>query len=384
MDTGKKQPLYSVIMESLRQEIQQGRLKPGDKLLTEQELAEKYDVSRITSKRALEELEHAGLIYRVRGSGSFVADRISGEIGKKAPTLNVIALLLPFGSSKGGGVDLIHGIENVAQKNDYYLSIHNTNRTWQNERQLILKLIHDGVKGIILYPFSTVGNLDLLNILAHNNYPIVMIDKYIHDLPINSVVSDNFLGSYQITEYLIKSGHSKIAFISDDSIDMSSSLRERYLGYCKAMTDYSIPLTVDNIISSYMSLVPNEKLCHDLIDQSVEDKDIGFFTQFLQNLFKNQNITALEASKDYIASCLMKAAKTIGICVPEDLSIVGFDNLDLSALLEVPLTTMNQDFYRMGEKAAEIVLNKIRNPRSEYQKVVIPVEMIVRKSVQKI
>ena len=144
-----------------------------------------------------------------------------------------------------------------------------------------------------------------------------MVDKYIHDLSISSVVSDNFLGSYKLTEYLIKSGHSRIAFISDDLIDMSSSLRERYLGYCKAMADYNIPLTVDNIISSYMSMVPNEKLCRNLINESVEDNDIGFFTQFLKEFVKNQKMTAFEASKDYIASCLMKGAKTLGINVPE-------------------------------------------------------------------
>ena len=107
-------PLYIQIMDCLKEKIKNGEFQPNKRLPTEKELAEEFNVSRITSKRALEELEREGIIYRKKGSGSYLRHKAynSANVGNVANSsrINVVALVIPFGEPMGGSVDIIQGI----------------------------------------------------------------------------------------------------------------------------------------------------------------------------------------------------------------------------------------------------------------------------------
>lgn len=378
--------LYKQIIDYLKEKINSGEIQPNKKIPTEKELAEQFDVSRITSKRALEELCKEGLIYRVQGSGSFVTPReeksepvktiASSTFGQQ----KIISIVLPFKASMGKLVDAIRGATDFLYSKGYYLGVHNTSRDLHQEKITLTRLVKDGVHGIIYYPLSDSKNLEVMSALCMNNYPIVSIDKYFDSLPVSSVVSDNFNGGYMITSYLIRLGHERIAFVSDAHIEGATSIRDRYFGYCKALKDHNINIDHDIINIGFYDILKQQD---PVLMNSARNNNYTIDKTYLSNIVRNlllQGVTAIQAINDDIGTYIEKVCLEMGVRVPEDLVITGFDNIELSEHVDVPLTTVAQDFYEIGKRAAEIVVEYIEGGRVECTKETIPVNVIERSS----
>ena len=376
-----KKLLYKEIMEYLTAKIEQQEFRPDDLLPSEFELAKQFNVSRITAQKALDELQNDGLIYRVRGKGSFVSGSAKLKSHKPDQSLKVIALVIPFGSSFGRSLDLIQGLSGILSKQGYYLTVHISHYSIEEERELLNNLVKDGVTGIIIYPFSHRYNVDLVNRLLLDNYPIITIDKYYDALPVSSVYSDNFSGSYQAATHLIQLGHRNIVFVSDRDLMSANSVNERYFGFCKALKDHDLPITDDNLIcidyrnneELFQAIINNEPVAHNLLEPFKK-----IISQLLNN--KKKHFTAIHGLNDYLTLFFLKAALAMGVRVPYEMSFVGFDNIDYSAFFEIPLTTVEQDFKKIGEEAGILMLNRIANPEDEYKRVHLPVKLIIRKS----
>jgi DNA-binding LacI/PurR family transcriptional regulator len=358
--------LYEKIINYLRQEIESQRFKPGDKLPTEMELAERFGVSRITSKRALADLSAEGLIYRVRGSGSYVANLGKTERlnNSKVDYSRVVPFVLPFDVSNGGIMQVVAGASRVMAEKGYILSVHCCNNDINEEKEVLHRFYENKAAGIIHYPISDRKNLEIMNLLYLNNYPIVTIDKYYESLPISYAVSDNLSGAYEAVNYLIKLGHKKIAILSDNKIEDATSIRNRYFGYCKALNENKITID-DRLVKMGIMKADSD---YDLVIKGA-----------LKELF-SYGITAICGINDYIASSLMKGASELGISVPSQLSVIGFDNLEFGKYLSVPLTTVQQNFYQIGKVAARLLLDRIENRSHEYFKSIIPTKLIERNS----
>jgi GntR family transcriptional regulator of arabinose operon len=370
-DSKRNKAMYIQIADDIRRKILNKLINEDEKLPSEAELADQYNVSRITSQKALNVLANEGLIYRVKGSGSFVAKQ--NQVNSKK-ALDMIAIILPFDHVHGGGMDILRGAETVASENGYYVSLHNSQRSPTTEREIILQLLKDGVSGIIYYPMHTSENFDLLYMLTADKYPIVMIDKYAQDIPIDSVVSDNISGGYMMTEYLIKSGHKNIAFVSGEPMDQLSSEKERFLGYFKALRDNDVPINIDNVIYNFSDLAGKWHL--DRIDN---EKFFCILLDYILNL--KERITCIQAVSDSVAIDILKAAQLMKLCIPQELSIVGFDNLDMTTLVTPSLTTVKQDFCEIGARGAELAIGRIKNPNKDIEHIRIDVELIIRESV---
>lgn len=353
---------YIVIKEEILNKIIKGFYKSGDRIPSENELAEMYKVSKITTKRSLDELEKDGHIYRIKGSGSFVSDQVQRNGFNH---LNMIAMVLPLGSSTGGGMDLFYSVEKIAKEHGYYVSIENTHSSCEKEREIILSLLRDNIKGIIYYPAYTSENFDLIKKLSIEGYPLVIIDKSIYDINIDTVVCDNYTGSYNLTKHLLNTGHKKIAFISEETIDETSSIRERFLGYCDALVEENISLDIDLIM--YKTAYRHKKT-----------KDNIFIKEVIKKIKENRSISALQVSTDVLAVELIKYCNMEGINVPEDISIVGFDNLDIASYISPALTTVRQNFKNIGENAAQLILKRLEDNGRKAEKVLIETELIVR------
>jgi GntR family transcriptional regulator of arabinose operon len=359
---------YVQIADDIRDMIKSGHYKKGDKILSEQELAEKYNVSRITTRKALDDLVSEGLIYRVRGSGSYVADLKDSTTQKSS--IDMIAVILPFSPATGGGMSILQGAEEVANKHGYYISLHNSDGSRRKEREILLRLTKDSMKGIIYYPYYTAENFDLINMLVSEKYPIVMIDKYIYDIDMDCVVSDNFRGSYELTQYLIKLGHRNIAFFCDDYIDERSSLRERYLGYSRALYDNNIELNIENVV---YEAVPEGPVS--------EKENLEYHAQLLERMRTGSTaVTAIEAASDITAIEMLNAAAQLGVKVPDDITIVGYDDQNIASMAYPPLTTIRQDFKGMGMQAAQLLLERIKDPNKKSSTIRLPVELVKRQS----
>lgn len=375
-----KETLYSKISEYIRNKIENEEILPDERIPTEGELSALFNVSRITSKRAMEELERERLIYRRRGKGSFVAhkEEIKVEIQSK-PNISsveskIIAIVAPFPDSSGMIMQTINGILEVLNLKGYYLTVHNFNYDIEKERNLIKSLYNDQVRGIIYYPLCANKNYDFLYNLVLNRFPIVTIDKYFEGIDISYVMTDNFDGSYKAVSYLIKLGHKRIAYLADNRIDMAVSVRLRYYGYCNALINNGFPID-DTIIKLDLYSQFNVDLDGNIKGEEYNNK-LGGLVKDLMNM----GVTAIHTENDDIAINLISICNNIGIKVPEQISIIGFDNLDISEQISVPLTTIEQNFHEIGKMAAEVIINKIENGNNNYEKIILPAKLIERES----
>ncbi len=377
----KNKLLYEQIVDYLRNKIVNKEYETDEKLPTELELANKFGVSRITSKRALEELKQQGLIYRVRGSGSFVAqmdDVRNTQLNipyQKSNANKVIALVVPLGNIGSGSIKdaidgIVRGVSEVLNRKGYYLSIHSEHRDVSKEKDTISKLYQDQVEGIIYYPISDRENLELLNTLNLEEYPIITIDKYFENIPISYVVTDNARGGYNATKYLIDLGHKNIAYVSDVTIESASSVRQRYFGYCKALKESGIPINNELVKVGYKKVETKPVYTKSLYEKIIQE-------------FVGKKVTGIVAVNDTVASFFMRAAIDLKIKVPEDISIIGFDNMELAKYLHIPLTTISQDFYEMGRIASRLLIDRIESGKHNYSEIMLPAELIIRNSCTK-
>lgn len=366
MDDDKKS-LYSQIVEYLIDMIKNKEVLPGDKLPTELELMEKFNVSRITAKRALEELKNKGLIYRKKGQGSFLNNSYLNE---KSNPQKIVSMIIPHETSTGRFIDYIRGAADYLYSIGYFLSVNCTDGDEAKERDFLINMSKMGVSGIIYYPTNGMKNFDIISVLYMNKFPIVLLDKYFSSLPLSYSVSDNFQGGYKACMHLIELGHRNIAYMSSINIDKTSSVRDRFLGYCKALKESNIDIKVEFILGEFLNSLPYK---------SSEDEKSKYIAKLLEKLLDN-DITAIIAENDYVAVDIMKAIELMNISIPNDISLIGFDNIPVLDQMNLPLTTMEQDFYEIGRKAAEIIYDIIEGKAKKQVKEITEVKLVKRKS----
>lgn len=378
MSVSKSQkPLYSVIKDELQSKIDQGDYQPDQQLPTENELSSLYSVSRITTRRALEELEREGYIYRIQGSGSFVKRAEAAPERQTPAPLSfaevepgpIISMILPH-LDEGAMVGYIRGASDYLNRLGYHLSVHTSNSDPALEEELLESMPGRGSSAVILYPLNDSCSFERLNRLYLMDFPIVTIDKEMSGMPIPSVVSDNFGGVYEAVSRLIDLGHRRIAFFSNAAIESVSSVRSRYFGYCKAMKDRGVP-----ILPELVRLGANKEL-----------KAAGktaFFSGLL-NGYRENGITAVQVENDLIAVQLLLYAQQLDMRIPDDLSIFGFDNNPICEMLHIPVATVGQNYDEIGRTAAELLIRRLRQGQAGTGQHVVPVSLIERKSVHRL
>jgi DNA-binding LacI/PurR family transcriptional regulator len=367
-----KKPLYIKIIEHVKDQIHNNELKPYQQVPTEMELAERFKVSRITSKRALAELEKEGLIYRERGKGSFVKpqdvkESPSPRRGSAIKEMSkVISLIVPKQEMDSRPFDYIVGVNNYLASRGYYLSVHTYHGKLDVARTLLQDLPRKGVGGIIYYPVNEGANLDILHILSLEGYPVITVDKYL-PVPVHYVVSDNFGGGRMAVTHLIENGHTRIGYLSIHGLDAATSVRERFFGYCQGLRDYGLAVDQNRVVLGFI---------HQIRESS--DK-LDVYKKLVETMLR-QDVSAIQMMNDITAIQLIRACAEMGIRIPDQLSVIGFDDLEISSQLDVPLTTIAQDFVEIGRKAAEVLLDQVESKIQEQQRLIIPVKLVERSS----
>ncbi|MGY3703809.1 hypothetical protein BW731_03145 [Vagococcus martis] len=348
-----KQPLYKKIYQELKKDILTGVYLEETQVPTELELSEKYDVSRITSKRALMELETEGLIYRVRGKGSFVKKR--QEVAQQEKN-NTLLFVMPFAQNEGLG-NYAEGILASLNASDYRL--HMQSHDWlQTEDALYLS---SDYAGVIYYPINMQESIDFLYQCHMQNIPVVLLDKQIEKIHYPCVVADNESGGSLASKELISKGYDEVIFVSGTGLTESSSVRDRYMGYLSAVYE--------------ASLIPQH-----IVKTPVQTMDQLFESVYDVMCHNKKESVGLVCENDIVAIRLMTYLKQQGMDIGEKIGIIGFDNIQATQLVDPPLTTIAQDFYRMGEVAGEVLLKQL-NKEPVYSLVnVIPVSIIPRQS----
>lgn len=340
-----KKPIYQEIYDFLAKKILTGELAVGEQVPTEQSLAQSFHTSRITSKRALTDLENKGLVERIQGKGTFV--KAAGEHVPQQPQKKIL-FLSPFPNQHDLG-NFTAGMLPYLTSQGYQLHIQDdTYLTQPNFFELI-----DQYDGMIYYPLFSNSNLAILYQLAYQKFPIVLLDKKVEELDLPLVTADNFGGVYTATKRLLQT-HERIAFLHHTPLGQISTVRQRYLGYLQALLE----------AGQSFQTAPNTDASQD---------DAALLQSYLDN-----GVSAVIAENDLVAIHFMKVAKQAGINIPEQLSIVGFDNIQAASLVEPALSTISQDFLAMGEAAASMLLQVIA--KKEPANVEVPVQWIERES----
>ena len=208
-----------------------------------------------------------------------------------------------------------------------------------------------------IIPGSCAGSIFLST--ESFDIPVVFFDFYVKDSNIDSVVIDNFYSGYQLTNLLIKKGHTHIGFVGN--IYSTSSIQDRFLGYYRSLLEHKIPLNFAYVISDR-----NED--GQLIDLQLPEK----------------MPTAFVCNNDQVAYYFINKLKEHGVRVPEDCSIVAFDNTIFSTISGPPITTVDTHVEELVEVVSKVIIKKINVPNKTYNRILVKASIIERESVRKV
>jgi DNA-binding LacI/PurR family transcriptional regulator len=363
--TNNPLPLYHQIKLMIISDIQKRKLQKGDCIEKEFDLCKKYKVSRITIRRAISELVRENILYRVSGKGTYVARPLKLD-DDSMDNENQIAFVVPDVQDLVGSV-IYSGIEDEAEKRGYEVIIHSAGRNIDRENYYLSRLIKRNGLGAVILPNWGKSNAIQIFELKRHNFPFVLIDRYFRDIETDYVITDNLAGAFELVSYLISLGHKRIGFIG--SLDATSG-NDRLEGYKKALSKHGLIIEEELIVS----LDPNR------FATSQMEPEGGGYSECKKLLKLKSPPTAIFASCDPLAYGAIRAIKDVDLKVPEDISVVGFDDLKFSSLLDVPLTTAAQPFREIGAKAMEILLDKIEGKNNENQQIILKPKLIIRKS----
>lgn len=347
------QPLYKKILTDLREEILSGKLTVEEQLPTEKELSDRYQVSRITSKRALNELEQEGLIYRVRGKGSFVkAKETSATTIEESFVIknNKALFILPFLNDLSVG-NFTEGLLPTLQQEQIEVSM----ATLDVFKQKTVDELTQEYDGLIYYAEDTDLYLDILVKLSMKHFPVIVLDKKHFELNFPTILSDNVNGGFLATQQLINQGHERIAYLFGNTTH-PQSVKNRYVGYLYALNQADIAF--------HTSSGDEKATNNDLIEYLTEN-----------------NITGIVCENDLVAIEAMRILKQHHYHVPDDFSIIGFDNIQASQFVDPPLTTIAQDFTLIGAIAGETLITWLKTKKMP-QDQKVPVRLITRQSTK--
>lgn len=353
-------PMYQIIMNDLRGRIAASDFDYEQPLCTEKSLCAAYAVSRITAKRAIDELEKAGLIYRKRGVGSFVKSAAEAEAPPVLLQSRSIALMIPFSISRGGIFATIEAASTALAKVGVSLNFHVYSPGPANEEDMLRGLYRNGVGGIIYYPSTGRLPVDALDLFCNDQKPVVIIDKPNPYPRYSSVICDNFSGSYEITSHVLSYGHKNICYLSRYTGEEVSSIRDRYNGYMQALADAGID-------------APRFVQVEPFNDEA--DMDYPMLKHVINTLY-HENVTAIICENDEVAFNAHMSCRSLSLRPGEDISLTGFDNIHWATIGSAQITTAEQNFHGIGEEAARIILQQDYRPVHS----LIPVKLVPRTS----
>ncbi|UOF88717.1 GntR family transcriptional regulator [Fodinisporobacter ferrooxydans] len=357
MDT----PLYEKIFLELLEQIRSGILKPNDRVPSEKELADQYQVSRITSKKSLEKLAQLGVIERIRGKGSYVSDSLPDltkleQPGTQSQSLEteknpngLIGVIIPDFFSDCYGREILRSIEKRCSEMKYHIVIKLTYGSQEEEELAIRSLVQQGVKGLIIYPVNGQHYTASLLRLVLDQFPLVLIDRYLKGIPACSVYTDNKAAAQELTTFLLVQGHQHIAFVSPPE-EYTSSIEERIQGFTTAHSHRGFAVNPNYVITELFSTLPSFKQS----DESVEDQ-ITLKT-FIQ---ENPQITAFVACEYEIAVVLVQVLQSLGKKNLDDYAITCFDHPE-HPYNDWIITHIQQNERLIGLKAVDLLIDQLK------------------------
>lgn len=311
-------------------------------------------VSRVINNDVHVKPETRARILQAMQELGFVANRQARSLA--GGRTNTIGVLVPdLGTGYIG--EIIRGIDSELSLTSLDLILYTTHRTASKEVDYVANLAQGMVDGLLLV--LPRNPTDYIGALTRRNFPFVLIDHQGNGESCPAVGATNWQGAYAATEYLIRLGHTRIGFITG-SMDLGCAV-ERLAGYRSALRTYHI------------SEQPN------LVYEGNFFQPDGYAGATAM-LDRPDYPTAIFASNDVMAMGVMDAIRNRGLRIPEDVSVVGFDNIPQSALVYPALTTVQQPLEQMGRVATQVLLGILAEPQKSACRIELPTELVIRSS----
>jgi DNA-binding LacI/PurR family transcriptional regulator len=318
-----------------------------------------YGVSLITVKKALTTLIQQGVLYSRVGKGTYVAQLSPDTQDEQHPTIGLVLqdIRSPFFSR------VMHSVEDGAYELGYHVLLANSSGRPEKEDAQIARFRTFGVKGLIVASMSHEYHASpTIRKLLHEDFPFVMV-SYIADEDIPFVGCDHERGGFMATEYLIKLGYQRVGYISGERGNLVGALRQR--GYAAALKAHGRKLD-------------KRFLFH--LRQKGERYDYQSGYEIGSKFTKlKMKPDAMFIYNDLSALGFEDAVLAGGLRVPEDVAIIGFDDIERGAYAAVPLTTIRQPSDLIGKQAMDLLLRLMEHRETSHRRILQP-QLIVRDS----
>lgn len=376
--TVDKKPKHLLMREHVEELIATGRYSPGDRLPSEHELVAQFQTSRPTVARALRDLQHAGLIERRAGSGSYVCQRDQATapasratacqlFGVLIPNLGQTAIFEPICGEIARRVQALGHALVWADCGDTISAGASAGDSsgdrFRRAEQACRGFIERRTAGVFFAPIEFVAEADMnvriLGELSSAGIPVVLLDRDATPFPGRSgydvVGIDNVRGAVVLTQHLIDAGRRRICFLarphSAPKVDLRTS------GYRDALWRAGRAIEAADIV------------CGDPLD-----------VEFVRTFIRQRRPDAIVCANDMTAAGLLQTLAELGISVPREVAVVGFDDVKYSRLLGPPLTTIRQPCLALGQAAVQAMLDRIRQPDLPARTILLETTLMVRRS----
>lgn len=359
IDLHDSAPLYVQIIDDIKSKIASKQFKGGDQIGSHAELAAFYGVSFITIKKALTTLIQQGILFSRVGKGTYVASLPSNGTDESHPTIGLVLqdIRSPFFSR------VMHSVEEAAYGLGYPVLLANSSGKPEREEAQIARFRSFGVKGMIVASMSHEYHASpTIKKLLRDGFPFVMV-SYIADEDVPYVGSDHRQGAYSATEYLIRQGYERVGYISGERGNLVGELRRQ--GYEDALRAHG--RRVDKRLEYHLRLRGER-----------HDYQSGFEIGMRFRKFPVKP-DAMFVYNDLSALGFEDAILEQGIRVPEDIAIVGFDDIERGEYAAVPLSTVRQPTDLIGREAVTLLLRFMQGKNGIRRKI-LRTRLVIRES----
>lgn len=351
--------LYLQVAEELRQKISSGEIKVGEKIPSQKELTSVYGVSLITIKKAVALLINEGVLFSRVGKGTYVA-RTSPVVdisNHKAIGLVLRDLKSPFFSL------IVHSVEESASEKGYDILLSSSSDRKEKEDSQIRHFRRIGVSGLLIASMDPDHRATkLVRQLHEENFPYVMV-SYVQDPDIFYVGTDHKYGAFIATGHLIKLGYEKLGYISGERGNPLGDVREK--GFRRALEEHGLPFKEEFVFHLALKGEWNHYRSGYEIGQ-----EFAQMSERPEAVFAYNDLSALGFEQAVLAN---------GLEVPEDVAIIGFDDIERSLDTPVPLTTVHQPTTKVGTVAVETLITRIDGGETE-TRILLKPRIVVRDS----
>lgn len=360
MGKNESQTKYAMLMEHLKNEILMGRISPGEQIPSENTLADSFSLSRHTVRKAISMLIHEGYLQAEHGRGTFCVDW-----GKRRSSSKNIGVMTTY-ISEYIFPKVIQGIDSVLSDNGYSIILKNTDNNTEKEALFLEDILEKNIEGLIIEPTKSAlfsNNIKLYEVLDKHQIPYLFIHGVYQQLEGKPcVILDDAAGMQSAVAYLASLGHKRIIgiFKADDVQGLN-----RHKGYARALSEAGLPYNPDDVIWYH-----------------TEDRHHKPYLEIQRMIGEKHQIDAIACYNDEIAFRVFELLTGLGFRIPENISLTGFDDSYFSANCPVKITSVSHPKEKLGEAAAELLLQMLRDNayrKEPVRKIIVP-ELVIKDS----